>query len=126
MITNLLNAVKSRWEAIFLAICFILVGVISFNLGKMSALQKTDITFGTDATIFNAAATSSTTSYPQQSGMPAISQPRSGRVVGSKNSDKYHYEWCSGAKRISLANQIWFVSAQEAEKAGYVLAGNCQ
>lgn len=46
-------------------------------------------------------------------------------VVASVNSDKYHYEWCSSAGRISEKNKITFSSAQEAETAGFTLAGNC-
>ena len=47
------------------------------------------------------------------------------RVVASKNSDKYHYTWCAGAKKIKEENKVWFSSAEEAESKGYTLAGNC-
>ncbi|MEX2008424.1 MAG: hypothetical protein WD850_02975 [Candidatus Spechtbacterales bacterium] len=50
---------------------------------------------------------------------------RTGRVVGSINSDKYHFEYCSGASSIKEDNQVWFASPQEAQEAGYTLAGNC-
>lgn len=52
--------------------------------------------------------------------------PENSIVVGSKNSDKYHYPWCSGAKRIAEANKIVFSSIEEARKAGYVPASNCK
>ena len=48
------------------------------------------------------------------------------QVVASINSDKYHFERCSGAKRIKEENKIYFTNATEAEVAGFVLAGNCQ
>ena len=47
-------------------------------------------------------------------------------VVASVNSDKYHYERCSGAKRISEKNKIYFENSAEAEKAGFTLANNCK
>ncbi|TAL49071.1 hypothetical protein EPN83_02235 [Patescibacteria group bacterium] len=50
----------------------------------------------------------------------------SGSVVASKNSDKYHFPWCSGAKRISAENRIVFSSAEEARKAGFSPAANCK
>jgi hypothetical protein len=48
-----------------------------------------------------------------------------GVVVGSKNSDKYHYPWCSGAKRIAPHNKVTFKSVKEAKAQGYKPAGNC-
>ena len=47
-------------------------------------------------------------------------------VVASVNSDKYHYQWCTGAGRIKEINKIYFQSAQEAENAGFTLANNCK
>jgi hypothetical protein len=49
------------------------------------------------------------------------------RVVVSKSSSskKYHRTWCPGAKQIKEANRIWFPTADDAEAAGYSLAGNC-
>jgi preprotein translocase subunit SecE len=49
-----------------------------------------------------------------------------GEVVASVNSDKFHYLHCPGAKTIKEENKIYFPSAQEAIKAGFVLAGNCK
>jgi len=47
-------------------------------------------------------------------------------VVGSKNSNKYHYPWCAGAKQISPQNLITFNSIEEARAAGYTPASNCK
>ena len=48
------------------------------------------------------------------------------QVVASVNSDKYHFEHCPGAGRIKEENKLFFNSPQDAEEAGFVLAGNCQ
>ncbi len=57
----------------------------------------------------------------------ATPKPLDMRVVVSKASDskKYHHFWCGSWKKIKVENQLWFSSAQEAEAAGYTLAGNC-
>jgi len=48
------------------------------------------------------------------------------QYVGSKNSNKYHYPSCSGAKQIKEANKIWFNSEAEAIAAGYVPCAICK
>lgn len=47
-------------------------------------------------------------------------------VVGSKNGKKYHFPWCSGAKRIIELNKVVFATTDEARKAGYTPAANCK
>lgn len=45
--------------------------------------------------------------------------------VASKNSTKYHLPWCSGARRISEENKVWFATKEDAAAAGYTPAANC-
>ena len=121
------NGVKSSQYHIFLALCIGLIAFISYNLGRIDALEKFPLKLSEKgvppagegslgASIYNASEAKSDT--PQTK--------LDTRVVASKNSDKYHYVWCSGAKRISEANKLWFASAQEAENKCYILAGNCE
>jgi len=49
-----------------------------------------------------------------------------GEVLASVNSDKFHFLHCPGAKTIKEDNKIYFKNAQEALRAGFVLAGNCK
>jgi hypothetical protein len=56
----------------------------------------------------------------------AMQGAAAGLYVGSKNSDHYHYRWCSGANRIKADNKVYFSSPQQAREAGYEPAGNCQ
>jgi len=130
---KLYYGVKSRQYHIFLATCIGLISIISYNLGQINSLKKTPVSIkesaGLKADIFDATHNQQpATNTANDTGNPNIkapSQKLDTRVVVSKNSDKYHYSWCSGAKRIKPENQIWFTSAQEAENRGYVLAGNC-
>jgi len=48
-----------------------------------------------------------------------------GKFVGSIGSDKYHNPGCRHAQKILPENQIWFDSADEAQKAGYLACGVC-
>ena len=119
---------KSHQHHIFLAACIILISVISYNLGQINSLKKTPIIIK-EGNALNADIYQATKPVDQniQNTKHKIPDTKlDPRVVVSKNSDKYHYSWCSGAQRIKSENQIWFNSAQEAEAKGYVLAGNCK
>ena len=130
MLSKMTNFVKRFQYDIFLGSCVILISVISYNLGQINSLKKTPITLNEDsdlkADIYQATETKTTGGQNIQNTKYNIPDTKlDTRVVVSKNSDKYHYSWCSGAKRIKPENQIWFTSAQEAESRGYILAGNC-
>jgi len=120
-------------NTLVLGACFVLVAFIGFNLGKIQSLQKTPLEMTTGANIYKAV--SANTEAESGAGESSLSKsektvpvPRDLRVVVSKNSSskKYHYSWCSGAKRIKPENQVWFESESAAQAAGYSLAGNCQ
>jgi hypothetical protein len=132
MLAKIADSVKKFQYHIFLSVCIVLIAVISYNLGQISSLKKTPISIKESADlkadIFDAVNTKQPSALEGRSSSSEIGrQPQKldTRIVASKNSDKYHYSWCSGAKRIKTENQIWFNSAQEAESKGYTLAGNC-
>jgi micrococcal nuclease len=56
---------------------------------------------------------------------PQEPEQTSGKYVGSIKSDKYHYPWCSAAKKILPENLIWFDSAADAQSQGYSPCGIC-
>ncbi len=55
-----------------------------------------------------------------------VGKPVDPTVVASKTGKKYHFPWCSGAKRISTSSKIVFKDAAAAKKAGYEPAANCK
>ena len=129
ILSKLLNLIKSSQYHIFLASCIGLISFISYNLGQIDALQQTPIKIvetgelkagggNLKADIYSATKTETIDNKAQTKVLDT-------RVVASKNSDKYHYTWCAGAKKIKEENKVWFSSAQEAESRGYTLAGNC-
>ncbi|HEC30623.1 MAG TPA: hypothetical protein ENI66_01245 [Candidatus Yonathbacteria bacterium] len=111
---------KINTEDVGLILVILLVSFASFGLGRLSNSNTPNppITIQ-GASTFNAIANST----QKDSDGTEIQQ---GSYVASKNSNKYHLPWCSGAKRISEKNKIWFANKTEAEAAGYTPAGNCK
>lgn len=109
--------IKSYENDIFIVLIIILVAVISFGLGRLSKIKENK----TPINIENTPASVITPTDPTDESVPT-----KGMLVGSKNSDKYHYPWCSGAQGIKEENKIWFSSREEAESSGYTPAANCK
>ena len=128
---NLIKLIKSYQYHLFLAICIGLISFISYNLGKIDALEKTPIKIGDSAKFktqnVNQKAEIFSATKGQETSDQVAGKKLDTRVVVSKSSGskKYHHTWCNTWKKIKLENQIWFSSDKEAEAAGYTLAGNC-
>lgn len=103
-------------ETLFFSVLTILVAATSFGLGRISIIPIAGNT-QTAGIVLTHTATSS--------GIAAETIMVQ-RYVGSKNSDKYHLPYCSGAQRIAEDNKVWFQTEEEAEKAGYTPAANCE
>lgn len=115
---------KAQYE-LFLVVCIAFIAFTSYELGRIASHKKLPLTVDQNAAIFQAAQGGSAENGGEVSGLPV---PRDLRVVASKNSStkKYHFTWCSGAKRIKEENKIWFANETLAQQAGYTLADNCQ
>jgi len=122
-----------RSKLLTVAIIF-LVGTASFGLGRLSILDSRKEPVRIEniplqaqiprATILGEEAELREAEEVEKE--PEIVLKAGGMVVASKNSDKYHFPWCSGAKRILEENKIYFASIEEAKAAGYTPAGNCK
>lgn len=117
--------VKRNQNDLILVGGIILVSLISFGVGRLTAPQPVA---PEPIVIENAipAAELSQNEIPkeeEESGGGVASQV--GKYVASISGTKYHLPDCSGAKRIKEENKVWFNSKEEAEKAGYEPAGNC-
>ena len=65
--------------------------------------------------------------WPQQKN-PALTGKENSddkKFVGSIKSDKYHYQDCRWAKKISPENEVWFSGSEDARGKGYVPCGVC-
>lgn len=107
-----------RDQRSFTALVIVLVAVTAFGLGRQSARE------GEARPEMAAGAIQGLVAEPSRAAasddLPAAS------YVGSKNGEVYHLQHCSGAKRISEANRVFFKTKAEAEAAGYRPAANCK
>ncbi|PJE57667.1 MAG: hypothetical protein COU82_00720 [Candidatus Portnoybacteria bacterium CG10_big_fil_rev_8_21_14_0_10_38_18] len=122
MLSQFKNFIKNNGSDSFVIIVIILVALISFGIGRLTSPKTEPIQIKNleKASIEDIEIKDQGKVYP-----PATEQSDVGRVVGSKNSDKYHLPDCPGAKQISEQNKVWFDSIEAAEKAGYKPAANC-
>jgi hypothetical protein len=104
---NLLEKWLLEWG---LPVIVLLVAIISFGLGRISAAeaQTRPITIG---------AATTTREQPLYSG---------GDIVASRSGSAYYYPWCSGATRIAERNKVSFKTEESARNAGYAPAKNCK
>ena len=118
-------------QIIFTTLIIILVSFSSFGLGRLSKIEenKKPLSIYDNITrVDNLVSIIATTESkkPVEVQPPQLGLVAGGKYIASKNSDKYHAPWCSGAQRINEENKIWFDSKEEAERAGYTPASNCK
>lgn len=143
MFKSIFEKLKLYQNEIFLVVVIMLVGLISFGLGRLSAENKT-AELNIKSTLLNTAdlnkivtdgsikssKTQKNNSVPPivaegtDSDVAAMALPAQ-KIVGNKGSKIYHYESCPGALKMKEENKIYFASILEAKSAGFRPAGNC-
>ena len=126
----------------YTATIIILVGLSSFGLGRLSAIDEKRepiIVEGGMEIVETAPPTASVGGAPNQSASVAssVKGPMSiakgsdsaplaagGKLMGSRNGTKYYFPWCGS--NIAEKNKIWFNSEEEAKAKGYEPAANCK
>lgn len=103
----------NRGSAFWVALVILVAG-LSFGLGRLTKLEEAREPVKIESPV------------QEIKTFPPTSNPTSNSVVASREGEKYHWPWCSGAKRIKETNKIFFASPEEARKAGYTPAANCQ
>ena len=114
-IKEILDKCKGEW---YLALVLILVILLAFGLGRLSRLEQPKFPIKIQQ-IEQANNTNNVTTN-------VTTQNNNGQVVGSKQGSKYHFPWCSGAKRIKPENLVTFATIEKARVAGYEPAANCE
>lgn len=104
----LLDRMVGEWG---LAAIIILLGLGSFALGRLSALEDAR----QPVSVYEASAAAATHAIPL-----------GGQFVASRTGSVYYYPWCAGAQKIAQGNQLWFSSEAAAKAAGYAPAKNCK
>ncbi|MES2952943.1 MAG: hypothetical protein V4674_00080 [Patescibacteria group bacterium] len=57
--------------------------------------------------------------------LSAASAKTAGLVVGTRSTKKYRLPGCAGIDTVAEKNRVYFKTAADAEKAGYVRVKNC-
>jgi len=107
-IKNIAEDLVSDWGLIAIVL---LVGLASFGLGRLSALEEARpaVAIGEASNLLEPRAISI-----------------GGLVVTSRKGSAYHFPWCPGAQTMAVQNRIWFSSEKDARAAGYSPAKNCK
>ncbi len=103
----------------------VLVAVSSFGLGRLSTYSKNSPDSVSDNESIQVVKSEIGKSGEAQILDEGDTQEKK-MYIASKNGKLYYSIGCSGAKRISEKNAIWFASAKDAEKAGYSIASSCK
>jgi hypothetical protein len=112
-----------KTKDIVLVLTIALLGIVSFGLGRLSAETNTE---KVPVTLCESIIQPETQQNEASAATSLTSPGATMQYVASKNGTVYHLPWCSGAKRISKENMVWFSTKTEAEKAGYRPAANCK
>ena len=128
-------------DKIILTIGFILIALISFGFGKISnySLNNPPLEINDSQVDFvenflktenktnggKVLSDVSETAVSTNKNSDKKNNKKEKQLVGSVNGKKYHLPDCHNVKRIKPENQIWFSSAEEAEKKGYKPAICC-
>jgi len=118
MLSNFKEFVKSNYSDVILVVGIVLIALVSFGAGLLFDLSGDNQSIIIQNPTPNNLITGQAASIEHS--LPTKKEMGQGILVGSVNSDKYHWPECSFAKRIAEQNQIWFSSEQEAQNAGYV------
>lgn len=120
---------SARWIVpVSITVLLIALSVSSFFLGKIAALEqrKQGVVVETIPTAIAPLQTKSSQEEVGERGATFSESAGDVMLVGSVNSNVYHFPWCSGARRINEENKLTFTSYQEAQQAGYRPAKNCE
>ncbi len=106
----------------------VLVGISSYGLGRLSVIESDN---SSNVIIKDNNIPIDNIEYTKNSNLEGktnlnIQDVKEKMYVASKNGKLYYSIGCSGAKRISTANQVWFASSVDAEKSGYILSTSCK
>lgn len=98
----------SEWGLIAIVI---LLGLASFGLGRLSAMEEARQAVSI-----------------REANLDSEARPIAlgGLVVTSRSGSTYHFPWCPGAQTMAERNKRWFESEEAARAAGYTPAKNCK
>lgn len=125
--TQIGDWIRRNQADIAIVIGFILVAIIAFGTGRLSAPEiiRNPIIIeepndSNSAGILNNVSQPLVLTAGEPIGTPLTNQVSAkGIFVASRGGTKYHWPWCSYGQKIKPENQLWFNSEKEAQAAGY-------
>lgn len=125
MLSRVKEFIQAYEADIVLVIGILLVSIMSFGLGRLSAGRAEHTPIRIEEKTGLASYQPQPQSPTSSPAAPSPSHSLQAQVVASKNGTRYYFPWCSGVKLIKESNKIRFTSEAEAKQAGYELAANC-
>ncbi|MCX6754782.1 MAG: hypothetical protein NTU81_03075 [Candidatus Nomurabacteria bacterium] len=102
------------------------VGIGSFSLGRISTNNSSNEDALNNKAIY-AVKTANLGDFTESNdNTDKTTNSKEKMYVASKNGKIYYSIGCSGAKRIKPINEVWFSSAQDAEKSGFKASASCK
>ncbi|MFZ3011779.1 MAG: hypothetical protein WA060_02165 [Minisyncoccia bacterium] len=119
---------SEKGNDILIVIIIILVGLGSFELGRLSKeSSKEGIQIEYQGQLQDISQSANVISTKSTSSFKTPESSFSGKTFFASNrGSKYYPISCSAGKTIKPENRVWFTTGEEAEQAGYVLSGSCQ
>jgi hypothetical protein len=123
---------SEKGKDVLIIIIVILVGLGSFELGRLSkedgsAGLKIESASQDNDNSSEQTANNNTNSISEDVGLPQSGIPTSSEKTffASSKGTKYYTISCSAGKTIKQANRVYFTTGEEAEAAGYKLSSSC-
>ena len=133
IINDFINKIKDKLRIdTFTIMCLLViigVGIASFGLGRLSAIHNSSLKEDDQIKIIdmnNELVPTSNNNLNSLNTNTVGDITKEKRYVASKNGKLYYSVGCSGAKRISENNMIWFSTSEEAKKSGYEFSSSCK
>ncbi|HAS80580.1 MAG: hypothetical protein UR25_C0002G0092 [Candidatus Nomurabacteria bacterium GW2011_GWE1_32_28] len=121
---------NEKGKDILVIIIIILVGLGSFELGRLSKNQVQEgikIEYiDQEANIVGSMYPNLDNQIPNSLNSNIIKSSTLGNFFGSTRGSKYYSLSCSSGKTIKQENRIYFLTPMEAEAAGYELSSSCK
>ena len=115
---------SEKGKDILTVIIVILVGLGSFELGRLSK-ESSSSGIKIDYADQNGQNTSQTGSVVFSAPTDATNDSAGKNYFASSRGSKYYSVSCAAGKTIKEENKIWFRTGEEAKQAGYTLSSGC-
>ncbi len=117
---------SEQGKDIMVVLIIILVGLGSFELGRMSKESPQSGIRVQAPTTGKAQAASTGLVANSNKKVLAATNPEGKTFFASNRGTKYYPVDCSAGQTIKQENRIYFTTKEEAERAGYELSSSCQ